>query len=229
MANPNTPAKVSGIQAIISNDTPFSKGSGSHQNHSTQHARDDYEPYLAEDIKREYKVTPDQFLHDVLRLSLEELDPSTIPKVKKIMASRKYQRHIEAYCQECTKEPMRYAPFTSLVEYIFKELSPKQAPEDICLCRNDPVIVQGSAGARKPDVVGIHRRGIDQRGSIDDMNERGPASQPFSWRDLVSFWEFKYVSKLLPLPLPYREAILCGSNSLDYLCGFFFLNRHRIF
>ena len=202
-------------------DTPWSRGSGSHSEFHNRRTQDDYKPYLKEDLKcNKAKITFDEFLKHILRVSPEwrHQEKSTIHS---IVNSKRYKDMLELYTSQIYHETERYHPFVELVNYAMETLCGREE-FIMSFCRNDPIIVKGSYAQRKPDVAGVENGVLNEgeRGGVDKLSKKGPAGNPFFWADLVSFLEFK--AKVFKLhagnTLP---ADTIGQSSSTQRCLFF--------
>ena len=93
-----------------------------------------------------------------------------------------------------------YNPFITLANH-FLDKVPNIL--DVVCCRDDKVIVKGSAGQRKPDVVlvGKEALAIGDRISVDNLSKEGPKYDPFYWFELRAFCEFKTADVVVHHPL----------------------------
>jgi hypothetical protein len=177
-------------------DTPWSRGSGSHSEFHNRHTQDDYKPYLKEDLKcNKATITFDEFLKHILRVSPEW---SQQEKSTNIVNSKRYNDMLELYTSQIHHETERYHPFVELVNHAMETL---RGREELVMsfCRNDPIIVKGSYAHQKPDVVGVENGVLNEgeRGGVDNLSKKGPAGNAFFWADLVSFLEFKVKAFML--------------------------------
>ena len=112
----------------------------------------------------------------------------------------------------------RYHPFVDLADHVGQFGLNTQVR--FTFCCNDPTIVRGSDGERKPDVVGVRWKSLEQvpeRSSPDNLKKDGPGQEwAFWWTELLSFWEFKLVRK----DLSKRVAgdVLTRDRSLSKSC-----------
>ena len=202
MSKPSKPPSTPPRQASASmrtnslQDTPWNKGSGSHSHFDAQNTQQEYTPYLEEDLKKsKVTISFEQFLTHILRVSPEWRNQEKI-RINKIAKSEEYNKKLQTYAKEVTRETDRYLPFAELANYVMKQLMKqlqgKEEP-DICFCRKDPIIVRGSCAQRKPDVCTAHKDVMNEgeRGGVDNLSKGGPPGYPFCWVDLISFWEFK--------------------------------------
>jgi len=177
--------------------TPHSQGSGSHYSYRSQNAQGDYKPYLADDIKHLYTLnTFDEFLHDVLGFDSSDWIKKNESQISRIVDTKEFRDKVTHYRQPVAHEADRYQPFVELANHVVEEFN---AQVSFTFCRNDPTIVKGSDGERKPDVVGMCWRGlkeVSERSSPDNLRKRGPGQEAaFWWAELLLFWEFKLVCK----------------------------------
>ena len=173
-------------------DTPWNKGSGSHSHFDVQNTQQEYKFCLEEDLKKsKVTISFEQFLTHILRVSPEWHNQEKT-RINKIAKSEEYNKQLQTYAKEVTRETDRYSTFAELANYVMKQLQGKEEP-DICFCRNDPIIVRGSCAHRKPDVCTSHKDVMNEgeRGGVDNLSKGGPTKCPFCWVDLISFWEFK--------------------------------------
>ncbi|KAF8144290.1 hypothetical protein K438DRAFT_1992935 [Mycena galopus ATCC 62051] len=89
-----------------------------------------------------------------------------------------------------------YHPFVELVNSCVHQFP--ASGESTVLCRNDPAIVRGSHGRRKPDAVTVSPAALnigDRGNTPENLKNGGSNSEswmtPFHWIELLGFWEFK--------------------------------------
>jgi hypothetical protein len=186
-------------QSLSIHSTPHSQGSGSHYSYRSQHVQDDYKSYLADDIKHLYTSdTSDDFLRDVLRFDSSDWIAKNQSLISKIVGAKEFQDKVSHYRQPVSCEADRYQPFVELANHVMGRLG-QNAEVSFTFCRNDPTIVKGSDGERKPDVVGVRWESLTEvsdRSCPDNLKKGGPGKEAaFWWTELVSFWEFKLVRK----------------------------------
>lgn len=166
--------------------TPLSKGSGSHSTSALHHTQEHYAPYLEEDLVNEAFITVDEFLHEILRV------PAGWEDTRKIPDTAAFKKKMDKYtATDISKETALYHPFVELANDCLAQLRVEW--KNLQFCRNNPVIVRGSKGARKPDVVNVKGPTVNLSGrlGVDEMAQDGPEGAAFHWRELLSFWEFK--------------------------------------
>jgi hypothetical protein len=185
--------------AVTLQSTPLSQGAGSHESYDTETNRAHYYGYLAEDTKHTAQIEFDKFVELVWNTKLSDFYPAT----KRVIEDEKYQRLLEGYCKEVSRETDRYHPFVELANHIL----PKHSRLEFV--RNDWSILWGSYAERKPDVLSIFREAlrIGKRDSADNLSKGGPQkNDEFHWSEPLEFWEFKlklkkyYASQRAPMP-----------------------------
>ncbi|KAJ7882819.1 hypothetical protein B0H14DRAFT_1458935 [Mycena olivaceomarginata] len=172
--------------------TPSNPGSGGNVTSAQSHKQEDYAPYLKEDVANEIFISVDDFLRDILRV------PNDWTDKRKISETPDFKTKLANYLADVEEETALYYPFVTLANDCLDKLG--VGYKTLQFCRNDPVIVRGSKGGRKPDVVNVGAEGLydgkydplcfGDRIGVDDMSVTGPATA-FHWRELLSFWEFK--------------------------------------
>jgi len=190
---PSTPPTP---QAPSIHSTPHSQGSGSHYSYHSQHLQSDYRPYLIDDLKNHYDMrTFDDFLHHVLHAPSDWIEKNR-SKISGIIEDTQFQKHISAYREPVSHETGRYQPFVELANFVIDALG-QNSHSNLTFCRNDPVIVRGSSGERKPDVAGVCWKSIQvlERSSVDNLMVEGPKEEPFWWTEWLSYYEFKCMRK----------------------------------
>ncbi|KAJ7823857.1 hypothetical protein B0H14DRAFT_2597611 [Mycena olivaceomarginata] len=101
----------------------------------------------------------------------------------RISESRQFGQLLTKYRRESTDKPDLYHPFL---------LGSGKRDENVVFCRNDPSIIRGSHGQRKPDVVTVKHADLKigaRKNVPENLSKGGPTA--FHWIDLLSFWEFK--------------------------------------
>jgi hypothetical protein len=194
-----TPPMATAPQLPSIHSTPHSQGSGSHYSYRSQHVQDIYKSYLADDIKHLYTLkTFDEFPRDILRFDSSDWIENNKSQISRIVDAKEFRDKLSHYRQPVSRETDRYHPFVDLANHVVEELG-QNAHVKFTFCRNDPTIVKGSDEERKPDVVGVRRKGLEQvpeRPSLDNLKKGGPGQEwAFWWTELLSFWEFKLVRK----------------------------------
>jgi len=213
-ALPSTPSRVVNNSTRTSSfqDTPWSKGSGSHSGFRNRHTQDDYKPYLKEDLRcSKASIAFDEFLKHILRVSPEwRLQEKS--SIEKIVNSKRYQDMLQCYTSQIHHETERYHPFTELVNHAMEQLR-GQDEFVVSFCRNDPIIVKGSYAQRKPDSTGVENDVVNEgeRGGVDNLSKEGPVGNAFFWTDVISFLEFKVKLFILSAEktLPASSTLCC--------------------
>ncbi|KAJ7903267.1 hypothetical protein B0H13DRAFT_2335120 [Mycena leptocephala] len=192
---PTTPLRnLPSENAVYS--TPASLGSAGDDNYASQNHQSDYFPYLKEDLATQETVTFDHFLELILPPNGATASDASIVRISE---SREFGQLLAKYRQEFTYETDLYHPFVELANHCTDQLlGSGKRDENTVFCRNDPSIICGSHGQRKPDVVTVKHADlkIGARGHVpDNLSKGGPTREsgmvPFHWRDLLGFWEFK--------------------------------------
>ena len=184
--------------SLKSLSTPFSRGSGSHHSHQSQHYQDHYKPYLREDLAHQYKpeIPFDVFLNDILCHGLS-LDNADQLQNHEIVSDKQFQTLLSKFCEPVHQETGHYTPFIELTNYVIGQFNNPESR--IVFCRNDPVSIRGSDAIRKPDVVVVLDKSLEvpERGGVNNLMKGGPKQVPFWWTELLAFFEFKRVEKCL--------------------------------
>lgn len=170
-------------------DTPYSKGSGSHSSYRQHSTQDDYQPYLREDLSNLTFISFDQFLHTFLSIPVDFLPKYGLSMAKHFCKDHSYMPYIRKYAKAVTHENQRYIPFVELVNHVMPICCGKN---NVVSCRNDAIIVRGSVAQRKPDVVFMPPSAttLGKRGGVSKM-PNGPEAEPFHWVELWGFVEHK--------------------------------------
>jgi len=217
---PSTPPRIINNLTRTSSfqDTPWSKGSGSHSGFRNRHTQDDYKPYLKEDLEcSRASITFDEFLKHILRVP-PEWSVQEQPRIKEIVSTKRYQDVLQRYTARIHNETERYHPFIELVNHAMEKLR-AQNKFVVSFCRNDPIIIKGSYAQRKPDGAGVENGVLNEgeRGGVDNLSKEGPVGNAFFWTDLVSFLEFKVKTFILSAgKTSPSEAIGLASSTLCY-------------
>ena len=113
-ALPFTPPRMvnNSTRTSLLQDTPWSRGSGSHSEFHNRHTQDNYKPYPKEDLKcNKATVTFDEFLKDILRVSPEwsHQEKSTIHNIVNL---KRYKDMLELYTSQIHHKTERYHPLS---------------------------------------------------------------------------------------------------------------------
>lgn len=197
--------------------TPLAAGTASNTCHESHNTQDAYESFLAVDIANTIPIPFEAFLSNVF--GIPAAGKELYPTFEAITSDPKVKSDLDAYMDYTKKETDRYHPFNNLVEVIIKGLGSKSG--DIAVCRNDPVLVIGSSGDRKPDCVIVYRASLEEihdRMSVDNLSKKGPNGCAFHWFELLAFVEFKLINRVAnakettprqkaePKPLPSSKS-----------------------
>ena len=184
--------------SLKSLSTPYSRGSGSHHSHQSQHYQDHYKPYLREDLAHQYKpeIPFDVFLNDILCHGLS-LDNADQLQNHEFVSDKQFQTLLSRFCEPVHQETGHYTPFIELTNYVIGQFNNPESR--IVFCRNDPVSIRGSDAIRKPDVVVVLDKSLEvpERGGVSNLMKGGPKQVPFWWTELLAFFEFEHVEKCL--------------------------------
>jgi len=199
--------------------TPHSQGSSSHYSYQSQNHQSDYKPYLKEDLKHQYTVTFNEFLADILHLAPDWIGKNR-PRISDIVHTQQLGKMVSKYREPVIHETSRYPPFIILANHVLDQLD-SNTDSNICICRNDPVLVGGSRAERKPDVAGVRYQSLEvlERSSVDNLMKDGPVGACFWWTELLLFFEFKLVYKQLIVGL-VRDAVTRNRSSSTSYCVF---------
>ncbi|KAK7029724.1 hypothetical protein R3P38DRAFT_3512436 [Favolaschia claudopus] len=190
---PNSASAVDSVTEST-HSTPFSGGSGSNMASTEHHYHDDYLPFLKQDVSKMQVISVEDFFSWILGKKLERNRFSDVienPAFKGFL-----EKYIRAKPQIVARptgasrlaETYLYHPFVEMANWYLKEMGYK----NVVFCRNDPIIVLGSAGERKPDVLNVDPSLIKgDRINIDHLSEGGPVGDAFYWSDIPGYWEFK--------------------------------------
>ena len=87
---------------------------------------------------------------------------------------------ISKYCKPVTHETSRYPPFIVLAKHVINQLD-HSSDSNICFCRNDLVLVEGSRAERGPGVAGVRYESLEmsERSSVDNVMMDGPVGACF--------------------------------------------------
>ncbi|KAJ7357242.1 hypothetical protein DFH08DRAFT_736677 [Mycena albidolilacea] len=184
---PTTPTKRG--PAPVVHSTPHNQGSGSQQNHATQHTQVNYASYLQEDLFFKKRISVDEFLKSILHVKKPD-DTSLYDALQNNpKRTRELKTALENYRKNAGRETDLYAPFVTLANHCLgKDAS-------IQFCRDDPQIIRGSPAQRKPDVISVMFAALllSARDGADNLQDRGPPDDDaFHWLETISFWEFKF-------------------------------------
>ncbi|KAJ7712219.1 hypothetical protein B0H16DRAFT_1437217 [Mycena metata] len=198
---PTTPLRNLPLEKAQS--TPGSRGSASDENYASENHQSEYFPYLKEDLATQETVTFERFLELILPSNDSTASHNSIVNVS---TSPKFRQLFADYQQAFADETSLYHPFVELVNYCVDQFP--TSGEGTVLCRNDPAIVRGSHGRRKPDAVTVSPAtlNIGDRGNTpENLKNGGPTREsgmtPFHWIELLGFWEFKVDDPDVQTPL----------------------------
>ncbi|KAJ7875176.1 hypothetical protein B0H14DRAFT_2437500 [Mycena olivaceomarginata] len=184
---PQTPPKLSHpTDAKDPNkSTPAAKGSSDNSEYALRSKQEDYAPFLEQDVAHEVIISVEDFLSWILGNG-----PAKAGEFQSILTNTKFQQLVRVYSEtEFSRETELYHPFVTLANWCLGQM---HTTGDVQFCRNDPTIVLDSDADRKPDVVNVAEAIIKKRDGVDNLSKDGPKDSPFYWRELLSFWEFKF-------------------------------------
>lgn len=195
--NPKTPLRAMSGPLLTNLSTPIHRGSGANTSQSNLHKVDDYQPYLAEDLRQKKNISFDQFFEHIFKVDTK------IPLSKDLQAlakNPKFKKLLKAIPGPGGLETDRYGPFTALANYCLGRLVPSDRKgAHAWFCRNDNKYIRGSDAGRKPDVFIVDQcrvEGFPGRVSAQECTKNGPVKEGsvdgrFWWSEVWSYLEFE--------------------------------------
>lgn len=155
-------------------------------------------------------------MEDVLRLAPDWTEQNH-SRISQIASGKTFKRNLASYRKRVSDECARYRPFIELANGIIDKLD---RSANLSFCRNDPIVVRGSSGDRKPDVVCVHRESVyvPERDPVDNLMKEGPKEVPFWCTEILMFVEFKLTRKDLSEDqnVPKKDRSLSESHSWTF-------------
>ena len=233
--------------ANLSQDTPYSRGSGSHSAYERQHTRAAYAEYLREDIRTQREMPFRDALSIILNLKEDEWAEGTALRstFEQIANKKSFLDFLRSYRTQ-TSERARYEWFVKMVNLALDQLASKHDESkgnsagvsksgasgnsfNLRVCRNDPRIMLGSNASRSPDCSFLWRH-ILNRGSrkSNPLFKPPPEGCGFHWFELLAFLEFKLedadIQEELTNTVSSQHDVLTHSGSKSQaLCSHFLL------
>ncbi|KAG7098262.1 hypothetical protein E1B28_000224 [Marasmius oreades] len=218
-----TPEQDDGSSAAAISSTLYGFGTADHDAEKEKNAtRSKMAPFSKHDMAEEsrHRLTVEEFLSNVFHDPGDEGDKS---RLMAIAESEPFIAKLEAYCKKVDDELARYPLYVDLVNTAISAMETQGLTQNelgFMACVNHPVPVRGSRSKHIPDADGVlskalRLRMVEGKRKTKEMREMLSMTStyassapliPFMWADLITFIEFKLVSKELTGPAAEKKG-----------------------